>query len=135
MEEFIVTILIAAIPAIISSIGTYFAASKNFKTSLATLEESNRHDIERLMEQNRLDIDALKEKHKMELENKEKDHLYKLEIMEKEHENELIKNSKSSENQVMFGAIGGLFQEVLKDPSRMDDLMKLKEKAEQMKQK
>lgn len=135
MNDFLRTLLIAVIPAIITSLGAYFIAAKNFRTSIETLEETNRHDIDRLMEQHKLDIDALKEKHRMDLESKEKGHTYKLEIMQKEHENELIKNSKSNENQVMFGALGGFFQEVIKDPTKLDDLMKLKEKTEQFKKK
>ena len=135
MKDFIDTLLIAIIPALITAVGAYFVAVKNFKASIKTIEENNQHEINRLMEQHKLDINSLKEKHKLEMESKEKDHAFKLEIMQKEHENELIKNSKSSENGVMFGALGGLIQDVIKDPSKLDDLMKLKEKAEQLKKK
>ena len=135
MSEFIKTLLIGVIPAVITSLGAYLIAVKNFKSSLKTVQVNNKHDLDKLMEQHKLDIDGLKEKHKLEIESKEKDHVHKLEIMQKEHENELIKNSKSSENGVMFGALGGLIQDVIKDPSKLDDLMRLKEKAEQLKKK
>ena len=135
MNEFIKTLLIASIPAIVTSVGALLISAKTAKDSIRTLKENNKHEINRLMEQHKLDIESLKEQHDLDLISKEKDHAHKLEIMQKEHENNLIRQSKNSENQAMFGALSGLLTEVINNPNKMDELAELQKKAEQLKNK
>lgn len=127
MNEVVKTILIALIPSLFSSIGAYLVALKNLNTSIKTMKENNKHEIDRLMEQHKLDIESLKEEHELEMKMKDKDHAHKLEIMEKEHQNELIKNDKSRENDVKYDVM----EDILKNPNKaMDSIRSLQALAE-----
>ena len=57
MQEIFNTLLGSGIPAVITGIVTYMTASRNAKTQIASLQESNKHEIEKL-----IDIYASKKK-------------------------------------------------------------------------
>ena len=46
MQEIFNTLLVSCIPAVITGIVTYMTASRNAKTQIASLQESNKHEIE-----------------------------------------------------------------------------------------
>lgn len=103
--EFIQTLLISCIPAIITGIVTYLVAQKNASAQIKVIKEQNNHDLEKLMEQHKVDIDSLNKKHQQELEKMEIEHKHKLELVEKENENSL--------NQNLFS---GMMSEIIKMP-------------------
>lgn len=94
----------------ITGVVTYLTASRNAKTQIASLQESNKHEIEKLMRQHEVDIESLKEKHHLEAEKSEQEHRHKVEIMEIEHS-----------NAAMFGVIA----DVIKDPSKLLGILEL----------
>lgn len=49
MQDIINTLLVSFIPAVLTSIITYLVASKKAKTQILALQESNKHEIEKLM--------------------------------------------------------------------------------------
>lgn len=51
MVEFLKTLAIACIPAIITGIVTYIVARKNAASQISIIKEQNKHDLEKLMEQ------------------------------------------------------------------------------------
>ena len=61
MEEILNTLLVSCVPAIITGIISYLTANKKAKAEIATLQESNKHEIEKLMKQHEVDIESLKE--------------------------------------------------------------------------
>ena len=81
-------ILTAAV-AILSSWLSYRASSKKCKADIASLRESNAHDIECLMKQHEIDLAALERKHEMELEKIREEHRLKLEEQKQQMENQL----------------------------------------------
>lgn len=92
MVEFLKTLAIACIPAIITGIVTYIVARKNAASQISIIKEQNKHDLEKLMEQHKVDIEHLKEAHRLDMEAKEQDHKNKLELQQKEFENSLLKH-------------------------------------------
>ena len=86
MVEFLKTLAIACIPAIITGIVTYIVARKNAASQISIIKEQNKHDLEKLMEQHKVDIEHLKEAHRLDMEAKEQDHKNKLELQKKEFE-------------------------------------------------
>lgn len=90
MVEFLKTLAIACIPAIITGIVTYIVARKNAASQISIIKEQNKHDLEKLMEQHKVDIEHLKEAHRLDMEAKEQDHKNKLELQQKEFENSLM---------------------------------------------
>ena len=60
--DFIKTLLISCIPAIITGAVTYLVAYKNSIAQIKVVEEQNKHDLDKLMEQHKIDIDSLKKK-------------------------------------------------------------------------
>lgn len=74
MVEFLKTLAIACIPAIITGIVTYIVARKNAASQISIIKEQNKHDLEKLMEQHKVDIEHLKEAHRLDMEAKEQDH-------------------------------------------------------------
>lgn len=90
MVEFLKTLAIACIPAIITGIVTYIVARKNAASQISIIKEQNKHDLEKLMEQHKVDIEHLKEAHRLDMEAKEQDHKNKLELQQKEFENSLL---------------------------------------------
>ncbi len=109
MDEFVKTLLIACIPALITGIISYLVAHRNSSAQIKVVKEQNKHDLERLMEQHKIDIEALKEKYRLEAEEKEKDQTRKLELMQKEYEYKLKQQEKEAENNAKFGAIKDVF--------------------------
>jgi len=81
-------ILTAAV-AILSSWFSYHAASKKCKADIASLKESNAHDIERLMKQHEIDLVALERKHEMELEKLREEHHLKMEEQKAQMESQM----------------------------------------------
>lgn len=75
MVEFLKTLAIACIPAIITGIVTYIVARKNAASQISIIKEQNKHDLEKLMEQHKVDIEHLKEAHRLDMEAKEQDHM------------------------------------------------------------
>ena len=57
MVEFLKTLAIACIPAIITGIVTYIVARKNAASQISIIKEQNKHDLEKLMEQHKVDIE------------------------------------------------------------------------------
>ena len=55
MVEFLKTLAIACIPAIITGIVTYIVARKNAASQISIIKEQNKHDLEKLMEQHKVD--------------------------------------------------------------------------------
>ena len=105
MKEFIETILIAFIPAIIS-----FAATMAVnRTQIKSLEEQNKHEIDKLMKQHEINIENLKEKHALEMESKDKEYQYQLEIQKRNHENEMMRLQKEGEDRFAMEGMKGLF--------------------------
>lgn len=78
MVEFLKTLAIACIPAIITGIVTYIVARKNAASQISIIKEQNKHDLEKLMEQHKVDIEHLKEAHRLDMEAKEQDHKNKI---------------------------------------------------------
>ena len=56
LEEILNTLLVSCVPAIITGIISYLTANKKAKAEIATLQESNKHEIEKLMKQHEVDI-------------------------------------------------------------------------------
>ena len=115
--ETIKTLLIACVPAIISSVLSFVLAKHQTKSEIEKMQLANKHDLEKLMEQHRVDINAIQEKHRLEMDAKEKDHQYKLELIQKGHENELIRKKQELENATKYNVAGniltGVFNSVL----------------------
>ena len=108
MVEFLKTLAIACIPAIITGIVTYIVARKNAASQISIIKEQNKHDLEKLMEQHKVDIEHLKEAHRLDMEAKEQDHKNKLELQQKEFENSLPKQQKDGENAMATETIKGV---------------------------
>ena len=51
MVEFLKTLAIACIPAIITGIVTYIVARKNAASQISIIKEQNKHDLEKLMDE------------------------------------------------------------------------------------
>ncbi len=109
MNEFLQTLLIACIPALVTGIVTYLVAYKNAASQVKIVKEQNKHDIEKLMEQHKVDIDSLKEKYRLEAEEKDREHTRKLELMQKEYELKLKQQESEAENTAKYGAMKDLF--------------------------
>lgn len=109
MNEFIQTLLIAAVPACVTGIMSYLASRNNAKNQMKAITEQNKADIEKLIEQHKVDLESLKEKHRMELEVMEKEHKHQMEIISLQHENDLKKDEENAINQVATNMIGGMF--------------------------
>ena len=108
MVEFLKTLAIACIPAIITGIVSYIVARKNAASQISIIKEQNKHDLEKLMEQHKVDIEHLKEAHRLDMEAKEQDHKNKLELQQKEFENSLLKQQKDGENAMATETIKGV---------------------------
>lgn len=108
MVEFLKTLAIACIPAIITGIVTYIVARKNAASQISIIKEQNKHDLEKLMEQHKVDIEHLKEAHRLDMKAKEQDHKNKLELQQKEFENSLLKQQKDGENAMATETIKGV---------------------------
>lgn len=111
--DFIKTLLISCIPAIITGAVTYLVAYKNATAQIKVVEEQNKHDLDKLMEQHKIDIDSLNKKHQQELEKMEVEHKHKLELIAKENENNLSQN-------LMTGLVG----EIMKMPEAKAEIAK-----------
>lgn len=111
--NFIKTLLISCIPAIITGAVTYLVANKNATAQIKVVEEQNKHDLDKLMEQHKVDIDSLNKKHQQELEKMEVEHKHKLELIAKENENNLSQN-----------LITGLVGEIMKMPEAKAEIAK-----------
>lgn len=113
MVEFLKTLAIACIPAIITGIVTYIVARKNAASQISIIKEQNKHDLEKLMEQHKIDIDSLGKQHQQELEKMEVEHKHKLELIAKENENNLSQNLMT-----------GLVREIMKMPEAKAEIAK-----------
>ena len=81
--------ILTAIVAVLSGLLSYHASSKKCKADIASLRESNAHDIERLMKQHEIDLASLERKHQMELEKLREEHRLKLEEQKQQMEGQL----------------------------------------------
>lgn len=113
MNEFVQTLLISCIPALVTGIITYLVAHKNASAQIKVVKEQNKHDLEKLMEQHKIDIDSLGKQHQQELEKMEIEHKHKLELIAKENENNLSQN-------LMTGLVG----EIMKMPEAKAEIAK-----------
>ena len=113
MNEFVQTLLISCIPALVTGIITYLVAHKNASAQIKVVKEQNKHDLEKLMEQHKIDIDSLGKQHQQELEKMELEHKHKLELIAKENENNLSQN-------LMTGLVG----EIMKMPEAKAEIAK-----------
>lgn len=109
MNEFLQTLLIACIPAVVTGIVTYLVAHKNASSQVKIIQEQNKHDIKKLMEQHKIDIASLKEKYRLETEEKDREHTRKLELMQTEYELKLKQQESEAENTAKYGAMKDLF--------------------------
>lgn len=106
--QFLQTLLIACIPAVITGIITFLVAKSQMNGTIKQLQISNQHDIKKLMEQHKVDIESIREQHRLDLESKDRDHQHKLEIMQKEHENEMIRKEQELESTAKYNAVGDI---------------------------
>lgn len=113
MNDFVQTLLISCIPAIVTGIVTYLVAHKNASAQINVVKEQNKHDLEKLMEQYKIDIDSLGKQHQQELEKMELEHKHKLELIAKENENNISQN-------LMTGLVG----EIMKMPETKAEIAK-----------
>lgn len=113
MNEFVQTLLISCIPALVTGIATYLVAHRNASAQIKVVKEQNKHDLEKLMEQHKIDIDSLEKQHQQELEKMELEHKHKLELIAKESENNLSQN-------LMTGLVG----EIMKMPEAKAEIAK-----------
>ena len=105
MNEFVQTLLISCIPALVTGIVTYLVAHRNASAQIKVVKEQNKHDLEKLMEQHKIDIDSLGKQHQQELEKMELEHKHKLELIAKESENNLSQN-------LMTGLLGEIMKTI-----------------------
>lgn len=113
MNEFIQTLLISCIPALVTGIVTYLVAHRNASAQIKVVKEQNKHDLEKLMEQHKIDIDSLGKQHQQELEKMKLEHKHKLELIAKENENNLSQNLMT-----------GLVSEIMKMPEAKAEIAK-----------
>lgn len=104
--NFVETLLISCIPAIVTGIISFCVAESQANSEIKKLKMENEHDLKRLMEQHKVDIEHIQEQHKLELDSKEKDHQHNIEVMQIKHKNELERQEKEQENNVKYAAIG-----------------------------
>lgn len=121
MENWIGTLLVSCIPAIITGVITYMTTSKKAKTEIQSLVQSNRHEIEKLMKQHQIDIESLKEKYQLEAEKSEQEHRHKVEILQIEHQNALESKDKEQNNAAMLGVM----TDIISNPQKLTSLMEL----------
>lgn len=98
MNEFVQTLLIAAVPSLIAGILSYLAARKNAKTQIDSIQEQNKADIEKIVQE-----------HKLELETLEKKHTQEIELLEKQYDRETKKGEEEIKNQLAANVITGMF--------------------------
>lgn len=113
MNDFVQTLLISCIPAVITGITTFFVSHKNASSQIKVVKEQNKHDLEKLMEQHRIDIDSLEKQHQQEIEKLELEHKHKLELIERESENNFSQN-----------LMNGLMGEIVKMPEAKAEIVK-----------
>lgn len=113
MSEFLQTLAISCIPAIITGFVTYLVAHKKASSQIKIVQEQNEHDIKKLLEQHKIDIDSLKEKYRLEAEEKDREHTRKLELMQTEYELKLKQQESEAENTAKYGAIKDIFGSVV----------------------
>ena len=106
MNEFIQTLLIAAVPSFVAGILSYLAARKNAKVQIDSIQEQNKADIEKIVQE-----------HKLELETLEKKHAQEIELLEKQYEKETKKREEEIKNQLAANVITGLFSGIFSSNS------------------
>lgn len=130
IEEILVTLITAAIPATIA----YFTARSQGKADLKRLSETNKAEIDKLMKQHEINLEAIKEQHKLEMEVKEKEQEYKLQLLQKEFELKMQEQTQSKTTDFMTNAVGGIVTDILTNPQNAQQKMQaLKDLSEQMK--
>lgn len=82
--DFVKTLLISCLPAIITALISYLGLAKKYKSQIKTLELSNKQEIDKLMNQHKIDIDSLNNAHILEMEKLEADHKNRSELMKLE---------------------------------------------------
>ena len=92
--EFLKTLLIACIPAIITGFVSYFVARKNASAQIKVVEKQNKHDLEA---------------HKLEMEKLEQEHKNKIELQKIEYESKLLQQEKEGQNAMATEAVKGIF--------------------------
>ncbi len=120
MSEFLKTLLIACIPAIITGIVSYLVANKNATAQIRIIKEQNKHDLDKLMEQHKVDIDSLKEKYRLEAEAKEQEHLRNIELLKLNHQNSIEQKDNEEVSKALFGALGQVFGTVIDSTVKSD---------------
>lgn len=127
-------IIITIIPAVITATVSYFIARHQGKMDMKKVTETNKSEIDKLIKQHEINLEAIKEQHKLEMEAKEKEQEYKLQLMQKEYELKVQEQQQSKTNEVMTGALGGLFSDILTNPdTAMKKMQVLKDLGEQCK--
>ena len=79
------------LPYVVSILGaiiSYAASCMKSRNDLKAVEESNKHEIEKLMEQHKLDLDALERTHQMEIEKINLEHQHQMEMKQVEFNNQ-----------------------------------------------
>ena len=128
LQEIIITI----IPAVITATVSYFITIHQGKMDMKKVTETNKSEIDKLIKQHEINLKAIKEQHKLEMEAKEKEQEYKLQLMQKEYELKVQEQQQIKTNEVMTGALGGLFTDMLSNPNAaMEKMQALKDLGEQ----
>ena len=113
MIEFLKTFAIAVVPAGITALLSYLAATKNSAVQIKAIQEQNKADIAKIVQQNKVDIEALKEKHQLEMEAKEKEYQHQIDMVNLKYEKEVKMNEENMQNQlatnVLGSFLGGVF--------------------------
>lgn len=93
--DFWQTLLISAVPALLTGIISYLAAAKKANIEIKSIQEQNKADIEKLIEQNKVNIKELQEKYKLESDLKEKEYAHQIELLKIQNQGEMKKEEES----------------------------------------
>lgn len=119
--DFVKTLLISCLPAIITALISYLGLAKKYKSQLKTLELNNKQEIDKLMNQHKIDLDSLNNAHILEMEKLEADHKNRIELIKLEHAHALEKSEKEQSNAAMYSVLGNL----MTDPQKLTGIMNL----------
>lgn len=144
MNEFISTLFIATIPAvltaIISGLFAYFKTKKESKIKFKQLKEETKNEIQKIQKSHEFLLEQMKEQHKQDIEMNDKKHLQNIELMQKKVSSEIDKiKAEYQSNQSMEimkllmselssdnneNSLLKMISQVFQDPSIKEQLMK-----------
>lgn len=112
MIEFITTLGIAAIPAIVTGFGSYFVSIKKAEAENTKLQVQNQNDLNKLVQQHKVDLDSLNATHQLDLEKMDHEHKNQMDIIDLKHQNELQRKSKELEDTAKYQATNNITTEI-----------------------